>query len=623
MVALGENIISDISLQLSTNAAHWVSTWIVGVTIDNYGVSRRFIAGGTPAGQARTLYSAPNVLSLMSVGRIIRLRMRAAIYPFTPLGDYSPSGQQATVGVYFWDAPHKDERSIPFGDNWADEWAPTYHDIEILHTITAEDIGHNAVFTISTRRGDRPILFEPGSLWMSIEDPAAPADEPPTAPTDLAVANPTTASLDLAWSAATDDDAVAGYNVYLYPSGGGAPTKLNTTLITATGYTATGLLPATAYAFTVTAVDTADQESAHSLPAAGATAGGGGGEPGTDEPPTAPTNLAAAATTDTTVTLQWDPATDDVWIIGYHVYAAGERLTVVPQSALTYTAAGLDPETEYSFTVTAVDTAMQESPPSAALLVTTEATPEAPPDATPWDTYAPLAADLAPAVAAYLGAAGDRADDVTAAAAANLPVVAEYVRGYTRGRGWTDYTPAGPLRAVLVAATARLVDNPDQVEFFKTGDSSERPATLAGWTLPELAVLRRYRRTTGHAGAAHADVALADYDALAADLAPRVADYLGRLTDNAARTRAVTIAATVLPMVAEYVRGYTRGRGYTGAQPDRALMAVIVAAAARVVANPEQVTYYATGDYSERPATLTGWTLPELAVLRRYRKATA
>ena len=41
-----------------------------------------------------------------------------------------------------------------------------------------------------------------------------------------------------------------------------------------------------------------------------------------------------------------------------------------------------------------------------------------------------------------------------------------------------------------------------------------------------------------------------------------------------------------------------------------------MAAAARLVANPEQLTYYATGDYTERPAVLTGYTLAELGVLR-------
>ncbi len=75
--------------------------------------------------------------------------------------------------------------------------------------------------------------------------------------------------------------------------------------------------------------------------------------------------------------------------------------------------------------------------------------------------------------------------------------------------------------------------------------------------------------------------------------------------------------------VLEYVKGYTRDRGFVGYVPHRSLQAVIVAAGARLFVNPEQMTYYSTGDYSERPATMTGWTSAEVAVLRRFRKVYA
>lgn len=120
--------------------------------------------------------------------------------------------------------------------------------------------------------------------------------------------------------------------------------------------------------------------------------------------------------------------------------------------------------------------------------------PVDPTDPDPWDEWDELTTRLAPRVAAYVGRPGDA--DTTATASAQLPVVAEYVRGYTRGRGFEGERPAAPLRAVIVAATARLATNPEQVTVFTTGDYSERPAILAGWTLTELGVLRRYRRTT-------------------------------------------------------------------------------------------------------------------------------
>ena len=76
----------------------------------------------------------------------------------------------------------------------------------------------------------------------------------------------------------------------------------------------------------------------------------------------------------------------------------------------------------------------------------------------------------------------------------HVPIVVEYVRGYTRGHGFVDDDMERPLRAVIVSATARLTSNPRQVAQFQTGDYSERPAILAGWNVAELGVLRRYRR---------------------------------------------------------------------------------------------------------------------------------
>lgn len=116
------------------------------------------------------------------------------------------------------------------------------------------------------------------------------------------------------------------------------------------------------------------------------------------------------------------------------------------------------------------------------------------PELDPFDLYAILARSLAPRVAAFVGKPGDA--DTIATAEAQVPVVTEYVRGYTRGRGFEDEAPAGPLRAVIVSGVARLATNPEQVAHFQTGDYSERPAQLAGWTLTELGVLRRYRRTS-------------------------------------------------------------------------------------------------------------------------------
>lgn len=108
------------------------------------------------------------------------------------------------------------------------------------------------------------------------------------------------------------------------------------------------------------------------------------------------------------------------------------------------------------------------------------------------------------------------------------------------------------------------------------------------------------------------------------ELAQDVAKYLGREGDAPLVSRATKHVETVF----WYISGYTRGRGvqYTGdgtvvIPPD--LRAVLVAAAGRLAPNPEQISYYAANDYSERPAILAGWTLLERGVLHNYRRRTA
>lgn len=118
--------------------------------------------------------------------------------------------------------------------------------------------------------------------------------------------------------------------------------------------------------------------------------------------------------------------------------------------------------------------------------------PDPDPDPEPGPTAHPLSARLA----AYLRQPGD--PGVLALADAHLPIVEAFVHGYTRGRGFgEDGRPVAPLEAVVISATARLTANPEQVAAYTVGDYSERPAVLAGWTLPELAVLHRYRKRAG------------------------------------------------------------------------------------------------------------------------------
>ncbi|MEK6719843.1 MAG: RHS repeat-associated core domain-containing protein [Chloroflexota bacterium] len=96
-----------------------------------------------------------------------------------------------------------------------------------------------------------------------------PDTTPPTVPTGLGLTVVDNHRLDLAWTASTDTVGVQGYRIYR-----------DGTLLTTVGSNAwsdTGLAPATAYSYTVAAVDAAANESAQSTSAGATTSGGGGG----------------------------------------------------------------------------------------------------------------------------------------------------------------------------------------------------------------------------------------------------------------------------------------------------------------------------------------------------------
>ncbi|MDO0973783.1 hypothetical protein [Mycolicibacterium frederiksbergense] len=93
-----------------------------------------------------------------------------------------------------------------------------------------------------------------------------------------------------------------------------------------------------------------------------------------------------------------------------------------------------------------------------------------------------------------------------------------------------------------------------------------------------------------------------------------VADFLGQGTDTAL----VALAGEVVPVITAMVRAYTRTRGFTAAEPNDELAAVITTASARMAANPEQIQSK-VGSVEIRGG-FQGFSLAETFVLNRYRK---
>lgn len=82
--------------------------------------------------------------------------------------------------------------------------------------------------------------------------------------------------------------------------------------------------------------------------------------------------------------------------------------------------------------------------------------------------------------------------DLGPAAGVHVGVITEFARVYTRGNGFYVDGLAEPLAGVILAATARLVGNPEQLDI-QVG-STRRSSFFQGWTLAEQRVLNDYRK---------------------------------------------------------------------------------------------------------------------------------
>jgi len=99
---------------------------------------------------------------------------------------------------------------------------------------------------------------------------------------------------------------------------------------------------------------------------------------GDKTPPTTPTDLHATSVGQTSVTLAWNPSTDNSGSFSYSVNKDGQGFTV-PQGQTTFTIDWLSAGRTYTFYVTAVDSSLNTSGKSNILTVTTLADTAAPP----------------------------------------------------------------------------------------------------------------------------------------------------------------------------------------------------------------------------------------------------
>jgi len=87
--------------------------------------------------------------------------------------------------------------------------------------------------------------------------------------------------------------------------------------------------------------------------------------------PTAPTNLTGSAPNGGEVDLSWRPSNDNLAVVGYRIYRNGKPIDVVPGDAVSAIDATVASQTTYSYRVSAIDAANNESPMSNIFTTTT------------------------------------------------------------------------------------------------------------------------------------------------------------------------------------------------------------------------------------------------------------
>jgi len=191
---------------------------------------------------------------------------------------------------------------------------------------------------------------------------------PPTVPQILTSEALSSASIVITWSASSDSGSgLKLYRVYRDYS----PTPITET--TSQTYTNTGLSPNTTYAYQVSAVDKANNESAKSTAVSEQTLPPEG-------KPNPPNDLLYTDHTTSSITLAWDPPTPNgTTVQNYRVYRhatmdspPGAGTIVASVTGTSATVTGLTHSTTYYFTVTALSTLYVESDHSGRISATTK-----------------------------------------------------------------------------------------------------------------------------------------------------------------------------------------------------------------------------------------------------------
>lgn len=244
-------------------------------------------------------------------------------------------------------------------DNWGVAGYQVFRDGALVTTVTTTNYVDTGL-AVSTLYSYAIVAYDAAANASGTSTPVsattlAPDVTPPAAPLNVVAMALSTHWIQVLWSPATDNVGVTAYDVFR------DGTNVNT--VAGTNYVDTGLLPSTAYSYTVRATDAETNRSEFSIAAVATTF-----DPDTNAP-SVPASLTATAMSSGSILLQWPASTDNRGVVWYNIYRDG----AVVDSVLTTNTldVGLSASTLYRYNVTAVDEAGNESATSAVASATT------------------------------------------------------------------------------------------------------------------------------------------------------------------------------------------------------------------------------------------------------------
>jgi chitodextrinase len=168
---------------------------------------------------------------------------------------------------------------------------------------------------------------------------ACPDTQPPTTPTGLATSSVGQTSMNLSWTASTDNVGVAGYRLFLNGSQVGTSS--------ATSYSFTGLSCGTSYTLGVAAFDGSGNVSVTAAKSRSTSACSD------TQAPSTPTGLGTSSVTESSMSLSWTASTDNVGVTGYDLFLNGSQVGTSTSTGYSFT--GLSCGTSYTLGVAAFD----------------------------------------------------------------------------------------------------------------------------------------------------------------------------------------------------------------------------------------------------------------------------